>query len=69
MFNFFKMIAMPGITFNVIQVRFYQERANATNRPILSREAPTFPQSPVHVYTERISIRDGDNGPSKPMEV
>jgi hypothetical protein len=63
------MITMPGITFNVIQIRIHQERASATDRPILSREAPTFPQSPVHVYTERISIRDNGSGPSKPMEV
>jgi hypothetical protein len=62
------MIAMPGITFNVIQVRIHQEQANAKDRPILSREAPTFPQSPVHAYTERISIRDDDE-PSKPTEV
>jgi len=53
------MITMPGITFNLIQIRIHQERANAIDRPILSRrEARTFPQSPVHVYTERISIHD-----------
>jgi len=60
------MITMPGITFNLIQIRIHQERASAID-PILSR-ARTFPQSPVHVYTERISVRD-DSVFSKSTEV